>query len=237
MADISSISGSASGLSLVELLSETQKNSSSILDTSTTLAASDRLLASTQNKRAQSAYGGGGVSSTIGQAALKRALSEMGASGKVTFSDIADYREQLELEFSATVRVDLAKLGVSLDTEFTLTMSPEGKVGVDCDDPVAKGVIEKYLADNSEVCEQFGYIQALSNLERARQSSAGSQAAWQQIRNDKQALQAQAVEIFFDEALSSGSMSYGSLLASFAPATEGDSSASTSFYAGLNFTV
>jgi len=45
------------------------------------------------------------------------------------------------------------------------------------------------------------------------------------------------VEIFFSDALASG-MGYSSLLATFNAANSAsDSSSSTSFYAGLNFTV
>lgn len=233
MSSVSSVYSDSSSLSLVDLLNETEEETNSILSSSSTLASSNRLLSSLQSKRAQSAYNGSAASS-VGQAALKRALSEMpNSGGRVTFSDIAAYREQLEAEFTAQVRIDLATKGVSLDTDFTLTLNAQGKIQVECDDASAKAVIEQYLSDNEEVCEQFGYIQALSNLERARQSAAGSQAAWQEVRNAKKTYQAEAVEAFFNDALSSG-MNYSSLLASFSGVSEEDS---VTFYTGVDFTV
>lgn len=233
---VSSVGTGSSSLSLVDLLQDAKNENNSILNSSSTLASSNSLLSNAQ-KAARSAYSGGGsASSAIGQAALKRALSEMGAEGKVTFQDIAEYREQLETEFSLLLRTALAKEGVSLDTEFTLNLDSSGNISVSCDDAVAKEKIEAFLKENEDVCEQFGYIQALSNLERARQSPAGQSSAWSEVRNAKKAYQAEAVEAFFGEALESG-MNFSSLLATFNPVT-GDSAAdSTSFYAGLDFTV
>lgn len=235
MSSVSGVGADSNTLSLVDLLNESKQEANSVLNSSVTLESSSQLLSSMRSRRAQNAYGGSAASAT-GQAALNRALSEMQTNGgKVTFKDIAEHREKLELEFSAQVRVDLAKLGVDLDTEFTLTMTPEGNIQVACDDPLAKETIQKYLSDNPEVCEQFGYIQALSNLERARQSPAGSMAAWQEVGNAKKEYQAQAVELFFSDALSTG-MNYTSLLASFG-ASSSSTESSTSFYAGLDFTV
>ena len=120
-----------------------------------------------------------------------------------------------------------------METEFSISMNADGAIDVICDDAAAKEKIQKYLADNPKVCEQFGYIQALSNLERARQSPAGSMAAWQEVRNTKAELQTQAVEAFFNAAANTG-MDYSSILANFAG---GGESAPASFYTGLNFTV
>lgn len=233
MSGVTGVSGGTGTLSLVDLLAEAQNESSSILDSSSTLASSERMLESARSKRAQSAYGGG-ASSAVGQAALQKALSEIGAGGKVTFQDIALHRDKLETEFSAQVRVDLAALGVDIETEFTLTLNAKGQIEVDCDDALAKEKIQAYLADNPEVCEQFGYIQALANLERARQSPAASAAVWQQVRDAKAEIQTQALEAFFSDATESG-MGFSSLMASFS-ATSGTEEAA-SFYAGLNFTV
>ncbi len=228
---LSSVSGDSALLSLADLLHEA-KTESSLLDSSGTLASSNSLLSSAQSKKAQSAYSTS-ASSSIGQAALQRALSEMETDGgKVTFSQIAQYREELEAKFTASVRADLAQKGLPLDTEFSLSMNSNGSIDVLCDDAAAKEKIQQYLSENPKVCEQFGYIQALSNLDRARQSPAGSMAAWQEIRNSKAELQTQAVEAFFNAALGTG-MDYSSLLASFGPGED----AVTSFYTGLNFTV
>jgi hypothetical protein len=230
---VSSINGESGALSLVDLMQEARA-SASILDSSSTPASSSALLSSAQSRKAQSAYGGGSASSAVGQAALQRALSEMsGNGGKVTFNQVAAHREKLELEFTVELRAALLKEGVSLETEFSLSMNADGKIDVICDDALAKEKIQKYLAEKPKVCDQFGYIQALSNLERAKQSPVAGMAAWREVRNATAELQTQALEAFFGAALNSG-MDYSSILASFG-AGGGDSAAS--FYTGLNFKV
>lgn len=228
--------GAGGTMSLVDFLQQPQQETSSILDSSTALSTSNRLL-STKNSYTRNGYGeesGSGLS--LGQAALSRALSEMNSGGgKVTFADIAAYREQLEQEFTLLMRASLVQKGVSLETEFLLVMDANGNVDVSCDDPVAKETIRAFLAENPQACNQFGYIQALANLERARNSPAGASAAWSEFGSSKKAYQAQAVEAFFSDALDSG-MNYSSLLASFGVAANEDS-ASARFYAGLSYTV
>ena len=226
MSDISGISGAGTG-SLVDYLIKREEEAAAGLNGGD--SAAENLLGSVRkNKQAKDAYGGAGLSSSIGQAALKRALSEMGASGKVTFADISAYQQQLEATFSAGLRVALAAEGVSTDTEFTLNISSDGVVSVNCDDPAAKEKIEKYLNDNPKVGEQFGYIQALANLDRARQSPA---ALRQDMRNMKAELQASAIESFFSSALNSG-MNFSSMLASF-----GANSSEASYYTGVDYLV
>lgn len=228
---VSNVTSDTGALSLVDLLYEA-KMKSSIFDSSQTMVSSNEMLSSLQAKKAQESYGSG-ASSAAGQAALRRALSEMGNTGeKVTFKQIAEYRETLETKFSAQVRVDLAELGVSIDTPFSLNMTPDGKIEVLCDDALAKEKIEKYLADNPEVGEQFSYIQALANLERARQSPAASKTAWQDARNATKEMQASAIEMFFGDAMKSG-MDYSSLLANFGAGED----ATANFFAGLNFKI
>ncbi|MDL2267625.1 hypothetical protein LJC46_06525 [Desulfovibrio sp. OttesenSCG-928-G15] len=243
MSSVSSVSSSTDTLSLVDLLKKAQEEaeakSSSLLDSSSSSVSAQDILSSTATsygRKAQGAYGNVSLGSSLGQAAINKALSEISTNsdGKVTFADIIKHREDLETTFSAQVRIDLAERGVSLDTEFTLTMTPEGKIDVSCDDPNAKAAIEEYLAESPDVCEQFGYIQALSNLERARQSPAASTAMWQEARSNTSMMQLSALENFFTDATQSG-MNYSSLLASFSGGL--DSTENASFYAGLNFTV
>ena len=233
---VSNVAAEAQKLSLVDLIQEARAanaNASSLLGSSGTLTSSNALLSSAQNKKAQSAYSGGGATTAIGQAALQRALSEMDSSnGRITFKQIGEHREKLELEFTITLRAELFKLGVPLEAEFSLNMDKDGKIDVLCDDPIIREKIQKFLADNPKICEQFGYIQALSNLERAQQSPASGTVAWQQVRNSATALQVQALEAFFGAALNSG-MDYAGTLASFGPGA----GTKASFYTGLNFTV
>ena len=229
---LASVTGEFGTQSLVDLLHEARTHAS-LLDSSSTLASSSAMLSSTQNKKAQNAYGGSIASSHIGQAALQRALSEMDSGGgKVTFSQVAAHREKLELEFTVSLRAALAEKGVPLETEFSLSMNTDGKIDVLCDDPIAREIIQKYLAATPKACEQFGYIQALSNLERAKQSPAAGLTAWRDVRSATAELQTQALEAFFDAATNSG-MDYSPILANFGA----DKNAKADFYTGLNFTV
>lgn len=227
---VSGIYGNSS-LDLTSLFADASVNGSD--DNNGLLATSNRWLENAQAKKAQSAYGvGAGMSSDIGQAALNKALSEIKTeTGKVTFKDVEEHRKNLEEEFSATVRLALMEHGVYLDVDFSLTMTADGNIHVKCDDALVREKIEKYLKDNPKVCEQFGYIQALSNLNRARQSSpAGLQGG----RIAKAGMQAQAMEAFFGEAMNAG-MNYAALMAEFGQGIGITESAS--FYAGLDFTV
>ena len=227
MADISSLTGGG----LVNYLSD--KNNSSYFDTSYTASSSNKLLTDAfKAQNSQTAYCTG-LSSAVGQAALKRAFSEMGvsSSSKVTFDDIAEYQKKLEAEFSESFRKAVEELGVSSDTRFTLSVSAEGKITVNCDDAVAKGKIEKYLEENSKVRDQFSYIQALANLDRAKQSPAASSPAWKDMTSLKKAIRAEAVQMFFSDALNSG-MNYNSTLASFSSDSE-----MAQYFTGLSYMV
>lgn len=228
MADIATITNSGSG-SLVDYLTDKQ-DGTSVFDSSVTASSADKLLNDARAARqARNAYGSGGLSSSIGQAALKRALSEMETSdGRVTFADIAAYQKELEASFSAAVRLDLERLGVSSETEFTLNISAEGVISVNCDDQAAREKIEKYLSDNPDVRERFSYIQALANLDRAKQSPA---AVRQDVKNATVRLQSNAIEVFFEAAVSSG-MNFTGMLASF-----GSGGGSASYYTGVDYTV
>jgi len=236
---VASVNKEAGAVSLVDLMQEAR--SASLIDSGSTLSASNALLSSAQNKKAQGAYGGGNATTAVGQAALQRALSEMdGYGGKVTFKQIAEHKEKLELEFTVQLRADLLKAGVPLETEFSLSMDKDGKISVLCDDPIMREKIQKFLADNPKACEQFGYIQALSNLERAQQSPASAMSIWKDVRSATAELQTQAIEAFFGAAMDTG-MDYSAILATFGsggPANGGPGgSAKAAFYTGLNFKV
>ena len=228
MADISGLTGSGGGL--VDYL--TDKNNGSYFDASYTATSSNKLLTDAfKSQNAQSAYGTG-ISSAVGQAALKRALAEMGVSGgKVTFADIAEYQKKLETEFSESFRKAVEELGVSSDARFTLNISAEGNISVDCGDAVARGKIEKYLEDNPKVREQFSYIQALANLDRAKQSPAASSPTWRDMTSLKKAIQTESVQLFFSDALNSG-MNFSSMLASFSSDSE-----TAKYFTGVSYLV
>ena len=192
------------------------------------MAAENRLTASAR-KAGNNAYAMSATSS-VGQAAINRALSEMAGSveGTITFAKIAEYRKSLEAAFTGAIKADLLQMGVDPNVDFTLSMTSDGKVSVACDDPAAKTAIAGYLAKNPEVCENFGYIQALGNLERAKQ--AGD--AWKGSAYTKAQVGAAALENFFSETTSAGLMDFAGMTASF-----GANADTTSFFTGLDFTV
>jgi hypothetical protein len=238
MTSISSIYSSANTLSLAAMLSQTAEEQSSILDTSSTAASAQQTIdTASAAKKAKSAYGLSATSG-LGQQALKRALAEMNPyDTPITFADIAAYQKELEEDFTMRMRLAMQEEGVAMSIPFTLTMSQDGMIGVQCDDPVAKTKVQGYLDENPDACEQFGYIQALANLDRARQGPASALSAWQNARADMAQMRSEAVETFFSDALSTG-MSYSSLTASFgALDADGMIPGSASYYAGISYTI
>ena len=166
----------------------------------------------------------------LGQAALRRALEEMADSvpPPITGAKVRQYQKDLEESFAVKVRLDVMKLGVSKETEFSLTQSPEGAIQVNCKDSAAKAVIEEYLQENSKVGETFGYIQALANYDKARQSPLAQQ--WEELKDLKAQIQTSAIEAFFGEALNSFA-NYSSLTAGFGQ------NGAANYFTGLNYTV
>lgn len=224
---ISSISYYSSG-ALADFMVNDQSQQASRVDQE---IAGLRERVQTKSSGKNAYIGSGGASSSAGQAALKQVIQEMEGmyDGKLTFAKIAEYKKDQEELFTMTTRVELAKLGVSPEQDFTISMSPEGSISVKCDDPEAKKIIEQYLSDNPEACERFGYLQALGNLERARQTPLASTLPGG--GSSTALLQGQILDAFFGEATSSF-MDYSSLTAAYS-----GSSKNISFYAGLGFKV
>jgi|GEM_PF-2812650 hypothetical protein len=185
------------------------------------------------SSRATAAYGGATASSAVGQAALRRAMEELSGAveGRLTFAKISEYREFLEMEFTATMKRDLVAAGLAEDTEFTLSMDAQGRLDVECADANAKEKIMVYLQKNSAMCEQFGYIQALGNVSRASASPAAALAG---ARFATAEFTGAALEAFFSDALNSGSFDYSSLTATVPGLAD---SSQVSFFSGLNYTV
>lgn len=181
-----------------------------------------------QLRKTTSSYGGG-INSEIGQAALNRALAELSSEtpGKITLSMVYEYRQNLEKEFSLALRLAMAEKGVDTEEEFVLTMDRGGNITVEADNPNTKYLVQQFLKDNPKVCDQFGYIQALSNLEQAQKSHV-----WQGISNIKAEITANALEHMFSDTLNTGLLDYSALTAKASSGGE-----KLSFYSGFNFTV
>lgn len=79
-------------------------------------------------------YSYNGKSTVSSMVELARyAMDAMGVdkNSRVTFSQIQQYKSQLEEEFSASIKKGLAGLGVAKDAAFSVTVGEDGKVQVD----------------------------------------------------------------------------------------------------------
>jgi hypothetical protein len=148
-------------------------------------------------------------------------------NGTITFSKISAYQEELEEEFTLTMRLGMLLQDIPQTAEFWLVATQEGNIEVNCQDQEQKKQIEKFFKDNLELKEQFLYIQALGNLNRAQQSSL-AYGNFRNIQAMKGAVQAQALEAFFSD---NSGLGYSSLIGDF---TGGDTA---SFMLGANFTI
>lgn len=218
MAIRATTAGYTNALSLYESLS--QKSG----ETATKTTASQSILSSSASNS--------GVSSLLtsqGREEIMKALDAMKKEGytSFTFSDIEDYRQKLEADFSAAVKSDLKEMGVGEDIEFTLVLDSSGNLQV-ISDSKDKAAVEAYFKDNPKMGDVFKHIQALSNLKKTQQKAAslGNPLA----RDLKVSLQAEALTAFFDATEGTGT-DYFSQIANFG--TNG----TTSYLLGLNQTV
>jgi hypothetical protein len=222
---VTSINQYAYGLSLADFLSgnakTTENGESTGLGSSASLAAANKKIG---------AYGAG-VQSAAGMAAIKQALEEIepDSSGRITFKMISEHRAKLEEDFTALVKAGLLLSGVDEQVEFKIVATPEGDMQIQCADPEQQARIEQFFKNVPELKEEFLYIQALGNMEKA-QSSATASTHRLNTQAAKTGLQSQAMEIFFQDIFSSG-LGYSSLLADF------DSGEDAEYFVGANYFV
>lgn len=218
---ISSING-YSNLSLVDFLT---KNTD---ETENEQLSELSLLTTTATAAAKNAYSAA-MQSTEGMDAIKRAIQEIAPDGgRVTFSMISDYRAELEEELTTLVKAGLLMAGADVNVEFKMLLNSSGEFEIQCDDPEQKALIEKFFAENEELVDQFEYIQALGNMERAQNSSTASSHRFY-LDGVKSGLQSQAMDTFFTDMFSSGQVGYSSILADFGEDTE--------YFVGANYYV
>jgi len=93
----------------------------------------------------------------------------VGSNERVTFSQISRYKEVLEKEFESRIKTGFDKLGIPIDTEFTITFDDDGDIKIKGDDPKVAD-IQKYFDDNPDMVDKYKEIQLLENLEGARKS-------------------------------------------------------------------
>ena len=220
MSGVSSLTGGyGTTISLADLKTAENKKSAAS-------AYADKFSAGASTDAGQSA----GTSSEVVKAALAQAVKELSQKkeGRITFAKIAEYRQDLEKEFTEKMRKDLTAAGLPKDTEFTLTLSKEGSIQVQCGDEASKAAIKEYLSKNRDMCEKFGYIQALGSVEKAdRRARAGGYSSLSAMKAE---IQASAVSAFFDTALQNG-FSPSSLNAGFG------ADGSAAFYSGVSALV
>jgi len=101
---------------------------------------------------------------------LTRAMMEkmgVGKNDKVNFRQINAYREQMEQEFAEQLRKDFEMLRVNPNISFQVKENEKGGLTVSSDHP-DKDKVQKYFDDHPELVKQYKEIQALANLEAAR---------------------------------------------------------------------
>jgi predicted unusual protein kinase regulating ubiquinone biosynthesis (AarF/ABC1/UbiB family) len=224
---INSINQYTYGISLTDFLTgSTDEEESSKLNS----AGSGSSLSAVNKKAYAGAYGAS-MQSEAGMAVIKQALEEIepDSSGRITFNMIKEHRAELEENFTTMVKAGLLVSGVDQNVEFQLISTPEGEMQVQCDNPEQKAQIESFFKTIPELKDQFLYIQALGNMERA-QTSATATTHRLNAQATKAGLQSQAMETFFNDIFSSG-MGYSSLLANF------DSEETADYFVGANYFV
>lgn len=228
MSGISSATGYGTTITLADILAEDSPDNVTSMDV-------NQAKLKMQKAMMNAGYGaldtGTDTQSARTQAALKRALEELSqqSGGTVTFSDIRQYQQDLEKMFTAGVRMAVTELGVDPDSEFTLRLNNDGKIQVITDDPAEQYIIQSFLKDNPKVCEEFGYIQALANLEKARQSPAAANKGY--LLETQAGMNMNMIQSFFSDV--SSEMMFPDMLAHFG----GGDEESVKFYSGIDFSV
>lgn len=188
--------------------------------------------ASSGSKGALAAYGSN-MYSGVGQSAMQRAISELQAAngGKVTFSMVSDYRAELEEEFKNTMLLGLYAMGFDETEDFQMVATSEGEIQVLADDPEVKAAVEYMLEQLPDLREQFLYIQALGNIEKAK----SSMSTYAQTKYAVASLQADSMDLLlnggnFLEQLSGLGIGYSALMANY-------SNSDIQYLLGANYTV
>ena len=146
-----------------------------------------------------------------------------GDDNRLSFQDVADYREELGDKWDEEVMADLKELGVDTSKEFLMSYDPDtGKVTVPDGTDDAE-IINKYFEDNPDKVKEFKTIIQLGKLA----STAQTQLSQDQMMTD---LQMDSINWWFQDNTDPSSwFSGGGLLAL--------SQSSSTAYTGLNLTV
>lgn len=173
----------------------------------------------------------GSIHSAEGIEAMKKAVSEIQAdgNGRVTFKMIQQHCAELEQNFEKGMRAAAKLAGVPDDVEFKLVANSKGEVEVQCDDPTSKAILEEVLKEIPALEEEFKYIQALKNADKAQNSATASQHRLS-LQATKAGLQQQAMDQFLTDIFSSGEIGYSSLMAEFGLED-------TNYFMGANYFV
>jgi hypothetical protein len=99
----------------------------------------------------------------------KYAMDAMGisADGRVTFSQIGKYREQLQETFNKNVSDGLVKAGIENPESLKFAITDEGAIMVVGDHPDSQK-IQQFFDDNPELIKTFQQIEALAGIDEAR---------------------------------------------------------------------
>lgn len=178
----------------------------------------DAILAKhSSTKNAYAAYGSS-MYSGAGQSAMQRAIQELKDKngGTVTFSMVSDYRAEMEEDFKTLMMGGLALLGFEETDEFQMLATSDGTIEILSDNAEVKAAVEFMLEDSPKLQEQFLYIQALGNIERAK-TAVNPQMQLQEARAN---LGSEAVDILlngsnFLNQVNSLGIGYSALMANY----------------------
>lgn len=147
------------------------------------------------SRNAYAAYGAN-MYSGAGQSAMQRAINELKENngGAVTFNMVKDYRNDLEEDFKTVMMAGLAAMGFKETDEFQMVATPEGEIEILSDDPEVKAAVAFLLEETPKLKEQFLYIQALGNIERAK----GAMTTQAQMQYSQASLASDAVDLLLN---------------------------------------
>ena len=98
-------------------------------------------------------------------------MNAMGLDGdsRVTFSQLAKYREQLQDEFNAAVGEGLRNAGIDPNVKFSVQLDACGNARISSSDEDA-AKLQAFFDENPEIIKKYKQIEALAGIDDARKA-------------------------------------------------------------------
>lgn len=94
----------------------------------------------------------------------------VGKNERTSFSQISNYKKQLEKEYSQALQSALTAAGLPQDVSFRLQQQSDGSLKVVGSDEAQTATIQNIFDNNPALTRQYANIQGLADLESARKS-------------------------------------------------------------------